>query len=110
MIRKDFIINKAINYLTKVIDPIATDKPRRKFLCQIFEVTLLSSSMVVMKFSHLIHDDCFDIFFCLKRFLNHLTNPRANLPKVARTYREQMARYTEPDTTLTIDMTDIAKP
>jgi hypothetical protein len=112
MIRKDFIISKTRNYLTKFIDPIAiaTDKPRRKFLRQVLGAILLSGSLVVMEFSRLIHDDCSDIFYRLKRLLNHLTSPRADLSKVVRAYREQMARYIEPDTPLIIDMTDIAKP
>lgn len=112
MIRKDFIISKTRNYLTKFIDPmaIATDKPRQKFLRQVLGAILLSGSLVVMEFSRLIHDDCSDIFYRLKRLLNHLTSPRADLSKVVRAYREQMAGYIKPDTPLIIDMTDIAKP
>lgn len=112
MIRKDFIISKTRNYLTKFIDPIAiaTDKPRRKFLRQVLGAILLSGSLVVMEFSRLIHDDCSDIFYRLKRLLSHLKSPRADLSKVVRAYREQMAGYIKPDTPLIIDMTDIAKP
>lgn len=112
MIRKDFIIGKTRNYITKFIDPIAiaSDKPRQKFLRQVLGAILLSGSLVVMEFSRLIHDDCSDIFYRLKRLLNHLNSPRADLSKVVRAYREQMAGYIEPDTPLIIDMTDIAKP
>ncbi|NIP26165.1 MAG: transposase [Phycisphaerae bacterium] len=112
MIRKDFIISKTRNYLTKFIDPIAiaTDKPRQKFLRQVLGAILLSGSLVVMEFSRLIHDDCSDIFYRLKRLLSHLQSPRADLSKVVRAYREQMAGYIKPDTPLIIDMTDIAKP
>ncbi len=112
MIRKDFIISKTRNYLTKFIDPIAiaTDKPRQKFLRQVLGAILLSGSLVVMEFSRLIHDDCSDIFYRLKRLLSHLKSPRADLSKVVRAYREQMAGYIKPDTPLIIDMTDIAKP
>jgi len=71
---------------------------------------LLSGSLVIMEFSRLIHDDCCDIFYRVKRLLNHLVSPSGDLSAVVQAYREQMARYIEPDTPLIIDMTDIAKP
>lgn len=112
MIGKDFIISKTRNYITKFIDPIAiaSDKLRRKFLPQVLGAILLSGSLVVMEFSRLIYDDCSDIFYRLKRLLNHPNSPSADLSRVVRVYREQMTGYIEPDTPLIIDMTDIAKP
>ena len=112
MIRKDFVISKTRNQLAQFINPIAepADKPRRKFLRQAVGAVLLSGSLVIMEFSRLIHDDCCDIFYRVKRLLNHLTSPGGDLSAVVRAYREQMARYIEPDTPLIIDMTDIAKP
>jgi len=112
MIRKDFIISKTRNHLEQFIKPIAepADKPRRRFLRQAVGAVLLSGSLVIMEFSRLIHDDCCDIFYRIKRLLNHLVSPGGDLSAVVRAYREQMARYIEPDTPLIIDMTDIAKP
>lgn len=112
MVQKDFIISKTRNYMNQFLNPIAikTDKPRQKFLRQTLGAILISGSLVVMEFGHLIHDDCSDIFYRLKRLLNHLVSPRGNLSSVVQAYREQMAQYIEPDTPLIIDMTDIAKP
>lgn len=111
MLRKDFIISKTRNYMAQFINPIAiaADKPRRKFLREVLGAILISGSLVVMEFSRLIQDDCSDIFYRLKRLLNHLTSPRGDLSVVVQAYRQQMARYIQPDTPLIIDMTDIAK-
>ena len=112
MIRKDLIISKTRNQLSQFISLIAepADKPRRRFLRQSVGAVLLSGSLVVMEFSRLIHDGCSDIFYRVKRLLHHLKSPRGDLSGPLRAYREQMARYIEPDTPLIIDMTDIAKP
>ena len=112
MIRKDFIIDKARNCLAEFLDPIGAraDKPRRKFLRQTIGAILLSGSLVVMEFSRLIHDDCSDIFYRVKRLLNHLVSNRGDLSPVVQAYRRQMARYIEPDTPIIADLTDLAKP
>jgi hypothetical protein len=112
MIRKDFIIDKARNYLAEFLGPIGSqaDKPRRKFLRQAIGAILLSGSLVVMEFSRLIHDDCSDIFYRVKRLLNHLVSERGELSAVVQAYRRQMARYIEPDTLIIADLTDLAKP
>jgi hypothetical protein len=112
MIRKDFIISKTRNHLAQFIKPIAepADKPRRKFLRQAVGAVLLSGSLVIMEFSRLIHNDCCDIFYRVKRLLNYLVSPGGDLSAVVQAYRQQVARYIEPDTPLIIDMTDIAKP
>lgn len=112
MIRKDFVISKTRDYMALFINPIAavTDKPRQKFLRQVLGAILISGSLVVMEFSRLIHDNCSDLFYRVKRLLNHLVSPGGDLSQAVQAYREQMTKYIEPDTPLIIDMTDIAKP
>ena len=65
MVRKDLIISKTRNYMAQFVNTIAmaADKPRQKFLRQVLGAILISSSLVVMGFSRLIHDDCSDIFY-----------------------------------------------
>jgi hypothetical protein len=112
MVRKDFVISKTRDYMAQFINPIAavTDRPRQKFLRQVLGAILISGSLVVIEFSRLIRDDCSDIFYRLKRLLNHLVSASGDLSQAVQAYREQMAKYIEPDTPLIIDMTDIAKP
>jgi len=112
MLRKDVIISKTRKSFVDFINPIAAaaDKPRRKFLRQSIGSVLLSGSLVVMQFTRLIHDNCSDKFYRLKRLLNHLKSPRGDLSPVVTAYRAQMAEYIEPDTLLIMDLTDLAKP
>ena len=112
MLGKDFIISKTRCLLNEFIDPIAqkTDKPRKKFLHQAVGAILLSGSLVVTEFAQWIHDDCSDIFYRLKRLLNHLTSPRGDLNDAVQAYRQTVAKYIEPDTPIPIDLTDLAKP
>ena len=73
MLRKDLIISKTRNLLNEFMAPIMAeaDKPRRKFLRQALGAILLSGSLIVSEFARWIHDDCSDIFYRLKRLLNH---------------------------------------
>ena len=48
------------------------NKPKRKFLRQTIGAILLSGSLIVTEFARWIHDDCSDVFYRLKRLLNHL--------------------------------------
>ena len=111
-VRKDFIISKTRNYMSQFIQPVAMaeGKPCQKFPRHVVGAILLICSLVVMKFSRLIRDDCYDILYRVKRLLNHLVSNRGDLTQVVWTYRQQMARYIEPDTPLIIDLTDITKP
>ncbi len=78
MLKKDFIIRKTRCLLIEFISPIIqkADKPRKKFLRQVVAAILLSGSLVVTELAHWIHDDCSDIFYRLKRLLNHLVRQR----------------------------------
>lgn len=112
MLRKDFVLCKTRSLLNEFLAPITakTDKPRQKFLRQAVGAILLSGSLVVTEFAHWIHDDCSDIFHRLKRLLNHLTSPRADLNPAVKAYRQTVAKYIRPDTPIPIDLTDLAKP
>ena len=112
MLRKDTIISKTRNLLDEFMTPIMAeaDKPRRKFLRQSLGAILLSGSLIVSKLARWIHDDCSDIFYRLKRLLNHLVAPRADLGPMVKAYRETLAKHIHPDTPIIIDMTDLAKP
>ncbi len=112
MLRKDLIISKIKNLLNEFMAPIMAqaDKPRRKFLRQALGAILLSGSLIVSEFARWIHDDCSDIFYRLKRLLNHLVSPRADLQPMVQAYRQTMARHIHPDTPIIIDLTDLAKP
>ena len=112
MPEKDFIINKTRCLLNEFIEPIAqkADKPRKKFLHQAIGAILLSGSLVVTEFGRWIHDDCSDIFYRLKRLLNHLISPRGDLTLVVNAYRKSVSRYIQHDTPIIIDLTDLAKP
>ena len=112
MLRKDLIISKTRNLLNEFMAPIMAkaDKPRRKFLHQALGAILLSGSLIVSEFARWIHDDCSDIFYRLKRLLNHLVCPRADLQPMVQAYRQAMAQHIHPDTPIIIDLTDLAKP
>ena len=112
MLRKDLIISRTRNLLNEFMDPIMAqaDKPRRKFLHQALGAILLSGSLIVSEFARWVHDDCSDIFYRLKRLLNHLTSPRADLQPMVEAYRQAMAKHIQPDTPIIIDLTDLAKP
>jgi hypothetical protein len=112
MLKKDFILKNTRCLLIEYIKPIInkTDKPRKKFLHQAIGAILLSGSLIVTEFSRFIHDDCSDIFYRVKRLLNHLVSPRGDLTDAVLAYRESIATYIQPDTPIIIDLTDIAKP
>lgn len=112
MLRKDFILCKTRNLLNEFMAPITekADKPRRKFLRQAIGAILLSGSLVVTEFGRWIHDDCSDIFYRLKRLLNHLVSPHGDLTKPVKAYRQAMSKRIQPDTPVVIDLTDLAKP
>lgn len=94
MIGKDFITSKTRCLLNEFLDPIAqkTDKPRQKFLHEALGAILLSGSLVVIEFGRWIHDDCSDIFYRVKRLLNHLISPRGDLTEAVQAYRKRFPR------------------
>jgi len=112
MLRKDFIFCKTRNLLSEFLIPILsqTDKPRQKFLKQTVAAILFSGTLIVSIFARWIHDDCSDIFYRLKRLLNHLVSPAGSLTEAISAYRRMTARFIEPDTPIIIDITDLAKP
>jgi len=112
MLRKDFVLYKTRNLLNEFMAPIIAkaDKPRRKFLNQTVGAILLSGSLIVTEFARWIHDDCSDIFYRLKRLLNHLVSQHGDLTAVVNSYRQTAARHIQPDTPIIIDLTDLAKP
>jgi hypothetical protein len=111
MLRKDFSLCKTRNLLNEFIRPITAvvDKPRQKFLRQILKAILLSGSSVVTELALFIHNKCSDRFYTLKRLLNHLTSTRADLALVVTAYHQTIRRFTQPDTSILIDVTDIIK-
>lgn len=112
MLRKDFVLHKTKNLLCEFLSPIITntDKPRQKFLRQTVAAILLSGCLVVKEMTRWIHDDCSDLFYRLKRLLNHLVSPCGDLSDAVAGYRQSLARYISADTPLIIDITDLAKP
>jgi len=112
MLRKDFILCKTRKLLNEFMKPIIsqTDKPRQKFLLQSVGAILLSGTLVVSEFARWIHDDCSDLFYRLKRLLNHLVSKEGNLTAAITAYRKKVAEFIEPDTPIPIDLTDLAKP
>jgi hypothetical protein len=70
----------------------------------------MSGTLVVTDLARWIHDDCSDVFYRLKRLLNHLTSREGDLTAAITAYRQAMAGDIEPDTPLIIDLTDLAKP
>ncbi len=112
MLPKDFVLCKTRNLLNEFMAPITAkaDKPRKKFLRQAVGAILLSGSLIVTELSHWIHDDCSDVFYRLKRLLNHLVSPHGDLTAVVKAYRQAIAKRIQPDTPIVIDLTDLAKP
>jgi hypothetical protein len=112
MLRKDFVLHKTKKMLSEFLSPIIanTDKPRQKFLRQTVAAILLSGCLVVKELTRWIHDDCSDLFYRLKRLLNHLVSPCGDLAAAVAGYRQSLARYISADTLLIIDITDLAKP
>ena len=112
MLNNDFIRNKTRCLLRKFIDPIVqnADKPRKTFIRQAVAATLMSGSLVVTEFARWIHDDCSDIFYRVKRLLNHLVSATGDLTPVVRDYRLGVAGLIQHETPILIDMTDLAKP
>jgi len=98
-LKKDFVENIALNIT----------KPKEKFINQALSAVLLSGSLVVMNFAGWIIDDCSDKFYRVKRLLNHIIN-KNGWGDIARNYRRFLSRFIVSDTTIIIDMTDIAKP
>lgn len=112
MLRKDFILCKTRKLLNEFMKPIIsqTDRPRQKFLMQVISAILISSTLVVSEFARLIHDDCSDIFYRVKRLLNNLFSKEGDLTTAIGAYRQMAAKFIEPDTPIVIDLTDLAKP
>jgi len=112
MLRKDLILSKTRNLLNEFMAPLLaeTDKPRRRFLRQALGAILLSGSLIVGELARWIRDDCSDVFYRVKRLLNHLISPRADLQPMVKAYRQSVAKYIQPDTPIIIDLTDLAKP
>jgi hypothetical protein len=112
MLRKDFVLHKTKTLLCEFLGPIITtaDKPRQKFLRQTVAAILLSGCLVIKELTRWIHDDCSDLFYRLKRLLNHLVSPSGDLSGVIAGYRQSLAPYISADTPLVIDITDLAKP
>jgi len=99
MIRQDWILSKVktlmAEYLADML--IEADKPRRKFLRQALGAILISGSLIVSEFGLWIHDDCSDIFYRIKRLLNHLVSPQAPMASIVQAYRRAMpAAYSPP--------------
>lgn len=111
MLRKDFVLHKTKQLLSDFLSPIIanTDKPRQKFLRQTVAAILLSGCLVVKELTRWINDDCSDLFYRLKRLLNHLVSPCGDLSGAVAGYRQLLARYISADSPLIIDITDLAK-
>lgn len=112
MLRKDLIFSKVKTLLADYLEPVLdqADKPRRKFLRQSVGAVLLNGSLIVSEFGRWIHDDCSDIFYRIKRLLNHLVSPQAPMDRMVRAYQKAMARPLSADVPVIIDLTDLAKP
>jgi hypothetical protein len=112
MLREDFIIHKTRCLLNEFMTQIiaTADRPRREFLCKQLGQYYFSGSLVVSELARWIRDDCSDIFYRLKRLLNHLVSPRGNWTAAAQAYKKKSVKYIEPDTPIVIDLTDLAKP
>jgi hypothetical protein len=89
---KDFIITKTRCLLNEFISPLVqkADKPRKRFIRQAVGAILLSGSLVVTEFARWIHDDCSDIFYRLKRLLNHLVSSRGDLTDLTKPRARKM--------------------
>lgn len=112
MLRQDALISKIRSELDIFLEPMlaVADRPRQKFLRQSVRAILLSGGLVVSELARWIRDDCSDLFYRVKRLLNHLICRRGDLTQIAQAYRRAMAQKVQPDTPIIIDMTDLAKP
>ncbi len=112
MVRKDVLIGKTRMLLGEFLAPLveSVDRPRKRFLQQAIRGILFSGSLVVMELCRWVHDDCSDRFYQVKRLLNHLVSPRADLTAAVSGYRQAALPYIQPDTALILDLTDLAKP
>lgn len=112
MVRQDIIICKTRRLLHEFLAPMQAqvDKPRQRFLNQAVRGILFSGTLVVVELCRWIRDDCSDRFYQVKRLLNHLTSPRADLSEAVAAYRRRSVGEIQPDTPLIIDLTDLAKP
>ena len=93
MLRKDFIYCKTRALLSEFLAPMleVADKPRKKFLHQIVGAIVTSGSLVVSELCWWTSDRCSDSFHSLKRLLNHLVSPRADMAKMVKSYRSRMS-------------------
>ena len=112
MVHKDLLIHKSRMLLSEFLAPMLeqVDKPRKRFLQQAVRGILFSGSLVVMDLGRWVRDDCSDPFYRLKRLLNHLASPRADLRPAVSGYRQAASVHIQPDTALILDLTDLAKP
>lgn len=112
MVHKDLLIHKSRMLLGEFLAPMLeqVDKPRKRFLQQAIRGILFSGSLVVMELGRWVRDDCCDPFYRLKRLLNHLVSPRADLRPAVSGYRQAASVHIAPDTALILDLTDMAKP
>lgn len=112
MIRKDLLIHKTRTLLGEFLAPMLqdVDKPRKRFLQQVIRGILFCGSLVVTEVCRWVRDDCSDRFYQVKRLLNHLVSPEADLTAAVRSYRRAALPHLAPDTALILDLTDVAKP
>jgi hypothetical protein len=111
MVHKDLVLHKTKTLLCEFLNPVIAnlDKPRRKFLRQTIAAILLSGCLAVKELTRWIHDDCSDLFYRLKRLLNHLVSPSGDLSAAVAGYREMMAQYIATHMPIVIDIEAIAE-
>ncbi len=112
MMRKDLLTRKTQTLLSEFLSPLVerVDKPRKRFLQQAIRGILFSGSLVVMEFGRWVRDDCSDLFYRVKRLLNHLVSPEGDLTAAVSGYRQAASVDVAADTALILDLTDLAKP
>lgn len=95
MLHYDFILHKPRNQLSVFLAPMIsqTDRPRQRFLCQSIGAILMPDTLVITELTQWIYDDCLEIFYRLKRLLNHLTSPEGDLTGVIAAYRLLQMKY-----------------
>lgn len=110
--RKDLLTRKTQTLLSEFLSPLVerVDKPRKRFLQQAIRGILFSGSLVVMEFGRWVRDDCSDLFYRVKRLLNHLVSPEGDLTAAVSGYRQAASVDVAADTALILDLTDLAKP
>jgi len=110
--RKDLLIRHTQKLLGEFVAPMleAVDKPRKRFVQQAIRGILFSGSLVVTDLCAWVHDDCSDVFYRLKRLLNHLASGEGDLTAAVRRHRQAASLHIQPDTALILDLTDLAKP